>query len=107
MIGGKGIGGSGGGGTKFGWYAGKVQSSVASALRNHRRTRSAKLSIKVRIWADSSGRVTRASLEGTSGDPATDSAITNEILTGLQLPEAPPQDMPMPIVMRISAKRPN
>lgn len=77
------------------------------ALGKNRRTRSASLSVKVRIWADATGRITRASLSGSTGDPATDKAIENEILTGLQLQEPPPDDMPMPIVMRITAKRPN
>ena len=107
MIGGIGSGKGGGGGTKFGWYAGQVQSRVVEALGKHRRTRSASLSVKVRIWADNTGRITRATLEGTSGDPAIDRAIQSEILNGLQLQEPPPEDMPMPIVMRITAKRPN
>lgn len=104
MIGGTGKGG--GGGSKWGSYAAGVQSRVVDALRTHRRTRSASLNLKVRIWVDPGGRVTRAVLGGTSGDAATDKAITEEILNGLQL-NAPPDGMPMPIVMRISAKRPN
>jgi len=106
IVGGKGNG-KGAGGTKWGWYAGQVQSRVVEALGKHRRTRSSTLSVKVRIWADSTGRITRATLDGTSGDPAVDKSIQSEILTGLQLQEPPPEDMPMPIVMRITAKRPN
>ncbi len=106
MIGGTGKGGKGGG-SKYGWYAGQVQARIVDALQKHRRTRSAALSLKVRIWADASGRVTRATLEGSSGDAAVDQALVSEILTGLQLQEPPPEDMPMPIVMRITAKRPN
>jgi TonB family protein len=60
----------------------------------------------VRVWVDSTGRVTRASLEGSAGDAATDAAITKEILTGLQMQGAPPEGMPMPIVMRLKATRP-
>lgn len=105
VIGGTGTG-KGKGGSKWGWYAGQVQSRVADALSKHRRTRSASMEIKVRIWADPSGRVTRAALAASTGDSALDQAIQNEVLTGLQLQEAPPADMPMPIVMRISAKRP-
>lgn len=106
MIGGNGKGGSGSN-SKWGWYAGQVQSRVVSALRNHRRTRSAALDIKVRMWADSTGRVTRAVLVGSSGDAAVDRAIKDEILTGLQLDQAPPEGMPMPIVMHLAARRPN
>ena len=61
--------------------------------------------VQVRIWADSSGRITRASLAGSSGDPAVDNAIRNNALAGLQLPEPPPADMPMPINMRITARK--
>jgi len=106
MIGGTGKG-QGGSGTKWGWYAGQVQSRVTEALAKHRRTRSASLNLKVRIWADNTGRVTRASLIDSTGDAALDQALQSEILTGLQLQEPPPEDMPMPIVMRITAKRPN
>jgi len=105
LIGGSGKKG-GGGGTRFGWYAGRVQSAVTSALRTHRATRSARLNVKARIWVDPTGRVTRASLEGSTGDPATDQALQQEILTGIRLADPPPEGMPMPIVMRINASRP-
>jgi TonB family protein len=82
------------------------QNAVTSALRTHRATRSSTLSIKARIWVDGSGRVTRASLEGSSGDREVDEALRQEILAGLQLPDPPPEGMPMPIVMRINAARP-
>ncbi|MEX1117958.1 MAG: TonB family protein [Terrimicrobiaceae bacterium] len=106
MIGGLGTGNRQGG-TKFGFYAGQVQTRVAQAMRSNKRTRSATLNLKVRIWVDSSGRVTRANLEGSSGNAAVDRAITDEVLSGLQLSQPPPEDMPMPIVMRISATKPN
>lgn len=105
MIGGRGKGGTGNA-SKFGWYAGRVQNSVSSALKSHKLTRSARLGIKARIWVDGTGRVTRATLEGSSGDPKIDAAIRDEILTGISLPEPPPEGMPMPIVMRINAARP-
>jgi protein TonB len=101
------IGGNKGNRSKWGWYAGQVQSVVVDRLRAHKLTRSASLTLTVRVWADSTGRIVRATLTGSSGDAATDAALKNEILTGLQLKEAPPEGMPMPIVMRITAKRPN
>jgi TonB family protein len=60
----------------------------------------------VKVWADSSGRITRAQLVGSSGNPAVDQAIRNSVLNGLQLPQGPPADMPMPINLRISARKP-
>jgi len=102
------IGGSGSKGPRspFGWYAAKVQKSIQDALGRHSVTSKARFERKVRVWTDLSGRITRAKLEGSTGDKALDQAI-NEALTGLQLQEAPPAGMPMPIVMRLSALRPS
>jgi periplasmic protein TonB len=99
--------GTGGGGTRWGWYAGEVQSTVEKALRDNPRTRDAALRVEVRIWPDKTGRVTRVELEGSTGDPTVDAALKNEVLNGLQLQEPPPSDMPLPIVMRMTARRPN
>ena len=65
------------------------------------------LNLTARIWLDASGRITRATLTGSSGNPDIDAAIRTEILTGLQLQAPPPDGMPMPIVMRLKATRPN
>jgi protein TonB len=105
LGGGNGTGGSGGGGSKYGWYASEVQTRIADALRNNPKTRGASMKIVVRIWPDSTGRVSKARIQGSTGDPSTDSAL-NDILTGMQLTDPPPSDMPLPIVMRISAARP-
>lgn len=96
-----------GSGSRWGWYASQVQSRIAEALRNNRKTRIANLSLQVRIWPDSTGRITRAKLAASTGDRALDEILQNEILTGLQLQEPPPAGMPMPIVMRVTARRPN
>jgi len=92
--------------SKFGWYAAQVQATIGDALRKNPNTRTANFGIKVRIWSDITGRVTRAKLMDATSDPKVDEAI-NQALTGIQLKEAPPTGMPMPIVMRISAQRPN
>jgi len=104
---GNGIGDGNGGGSKYGWYAAEVQQVIADALRKNAKTHTAILHLKVRVWSDVSGRITRAAIAGSTGDPALDDAIKNQVLTGLTLPEAPPSDMPMPIVLRVNALRPN
>jgi len=45
-------------------------------------------------------------LSGSTGEPALDAALKNQVLNGLQLQEPPPSDMPLPIVMRLTARRP-
>lgn len=94
------------GGTKWASYAGQVQARIEEALRRNRRTRSASLSVNVRVWPDASGRIARAQLAGTTGDTALDATLRDEVLTGLQLAQPPPADMPSPIVLRLAARRP-
>ena len=96
------FGGGGGQGSRFGWYAVQVQGTVNEALRKTPLSRQAAFNLKVRIWPDITGRVTRAKLNGTTHDAKLDEAI-REALTGLQLREPPPPGMPAPIVMRLSA----
>lgn len=105
--GGNGNGGGKGNGSKWGWYAGKVQNAIGDALRRNSRTRNAALTVQVKVWADASGRITRAQLAGSTGDAGLDSILSSEVLRNLQLPEAPPQDMPMPINLRITARKSN
>ena len=106
--GGTGFGGrGGGGGSKYGYYAGQVQSRVVEVLRSHKKTRAAVMNVQVRIWADSTGKISKVSLGQSTGDPALDSAIKNEVFSDISLQEPPPQGMPMPIVMHFKASRPN
>ncbi|MEI9999461.1 MAG: TonB C-terminal domain-containing protein [Verrucomicrobiota bacterium] len=104
--GGDGIGG-GGSGTVFGYYAGQVSEQIKAALERNDKTRTASFRIKVRVWSDSSGRIIRATLSGSTGDAAIDSIIRDQVLTGLQLQDPPPQGMPMPIVMVLHEVRPS
>jgi periplasmic protein TonB len=104
-LGGNGLGRARGG--PFDGFARAASSRVRGAISSHRKTRSATIpGSELRVWVDSTGRVTRAKLSPSSGDPATDAAIQSEVLPGVQL-DAPPPGMPMPIVMRLSARRPN
>lgn len=104
---GPGGGGGGGGGSRWGWYASIVQQQIESALRSNAKTRNVVMRVQIRLWADGTGRVTRIQLVSSTGDPEVDAAIRNEALAGLTLREPPPRDMPMPMVARITARRPS
>jgi protein TonB len=98
---------SDGGKTKWGWYASQVQTRISEELRKNPRTRKADGRFEVRIWIDpATGRVTRARLGSSTGDTGLDSGIA-EALQGAQLQQPPPEGMPMPIVLRVTARRPN
>jgi protein TonB len=107
--GGKGFlggGGGGGGGSRWGWYASIVQSQIEAALRANEKTRHAVLQIRIRLWSDAVGRISRVQLVSSTGDSALDAVLRDQVLTGLQLREPPPKDMPMPINLRVIARKP-
>jgi len=99
--------GSNGDGSKWGWYASQVQSRIQQAIQQNRKTRTASMSVNVRVWPDASGRISRAQIAGSTGDPSLDSALRDEVLTGLQLQQPPPAGMPAPITLRVTARRPH
>lgn len=99
--GGYGSGDGGAGGSKYGWYASEIQNRIAQVVRDDARVRRVTMHVVVRIWPDATGRIARA-IVSSSGDSALDALVQNQILTGIQLAEGPPADMPLPIVMRLS-----
>ncbi len=100
------VGPDGGKATKWRSYATQMQTRIQQALQQNRKTRSASMSVQVRVWPDPSGRIKRAQLAGSTGDALLDAAIRDEVLTGLQLDQPPPPDMPAPITLRVAAHRP-
>ena len=105
-TGGAGIGGSRPARSKYGWYAGQVQVQIQDALRRHEKTKTAEMKVDMRIWPDASGRIVKVKLSNSTGTPETDLVIEREVLGGLVLKEPPPSDMPLPIVLRVTLKRP-
>lgn len=91
---------------KWDYYAAKVQTAIKDALGGNDQTKSAIFSMEIQVWADTDGRITQATLVGTSGNLTVDQAVKNQVLTGLKLPSPPPVEMPMPIHLRISALKP-
>ena len=106
-VGGSPYGGGGGGGSRWGWYSTIVTDQATAAIRANPRTRNMATQIQVRLWADASGRVTRVTISPSTGDAELDAIIRDEVLGRLTLREPPPRDMPMPVVTRVTARRPS
>jgi hypothetical protein len=104
LGGGGGYGGGAGGGSKYGWYASEVQDRIADAVRNDPRMRRGAMNVIVRIWPDATGRIIKATVS-SGGNNTLESTVQDSILTGLKLPEPPPADMPLPIVMRLEVQQ--
>ncbi len=88
-------------------YSNAAGNQILAALRTNPATKKSVFRNEIRFWVDAAGRITRAVLVGTTGDPKLDATIRDEILVGRQLMEPPPEGMQMPIVMRAAGRRPN
>lgn len=96
----------GGTGSKYGRFNGGLGRTVKNALERHASTRKATFpASRVAVWIDPSGLITRSRLLDSTGDSALDRAITSQVLPGTRY-EAPPADMPLPIIIRISGRKP-
>lgn len=104
-VGGSPYGGRGGGGSRWGWYASIVQTQIEAALRGNEKTKHAVMQLQLRLWADNTGRISRVELVNSSGNAEIDAAVRNEIIGSLTLREPPPNDMPMPVVIRATARK--
>jgi len=98
------LGGGGGGGTRYGWYASMVQQQIQDTLHKNDKLRTARYRVAVRLWLSRAGTPSRVELVGSTGQSALDDQIKDALLAMPKLAEAPPQDMPEPIVLRIDAR---
>lgn len=101
---GDGVGGGDGNGSHYGWYYARLAGEIEGALRKHKAITAASVRVEMRVWAEPSGRITRVQLLKSTGDARLDEAIQSVV--GLELSEPPPADLPMPMIARLTARRP-
>jgi periplasmic protein TonB len=93
------IGGDIGNGTRYAAYVGRVAQLIQDEL-SKRKLRVA--NARVFLWLRSDGAVQRYEINGASGDMERQLRMAMADLS--RLPEAPPQDMPMPMGLEISER---
>lgn len=94
----------GNGGDRFAWYAGILQQDLGGKLNELEQMRKAKYSIRVKLWIASDGKIQRFELVGSTGNGQVDQTLKIALADLGQVREAPPQDMPQPIRVRISSR---
>jgi TonB family protein len=106
-LGGK-IGGSDflgdGGGTRFGHFAVLMQDKISQSLHDDDKLNIDKFRATIKVWLSKGGKIERVQVLHTTGDNNTDSRIVQVIDAMPTLPEAPPEDMPQPVIVRIGAR---
>jgi TonB family protein len=101
---GTGLGGDDDPNRRFGWYYGRIAAEVEEVFRRQKALKVASARVELRIWADATGRIEKVQLIRSTGQPELDQAIQSVV--GLSLRDPPPADIPMPMIARFTARRP-
>lgn len=108
LVGNKGgqdiIGGQGGG-SRFGWYSTVVQQGIYAALQKQKALRESSYRIVVKLWLDKTGHVERVELGGSTGSAQVDDALKAALRHMNPLSEAPPDDLPQPVQIRVTSRQ--
>jgi protein TonB len=93
-----------GAGGKYAGYTTLLRQQIQEIMAKDKRLRSANYKAVVRIWMTRDGRVEKFEMVGSTGYPDTDGLIKLALASMPSLKEAPPEDMPQPIKMRITSR---
>lgn len=88
----------------YGWYTVQIQQHIQDALALNDKLQGATYKITVRVWLNADGSVDRTDLVNTSGDEKTDNSLRQALKDLPKLAEAPPEDLPQPIRLRITSR---
>jgi periplasmic protein TonB len=92
------------GGSALSWYGGLIKGAILDRLSNEKKVRSGTYTIVVRVWVGPDGKIEKATLAGSSGDRERDRVIEAALSEPARLSQAPPANMPQPIVLRIDSR---
>ncbi len=98
----------GGGGNAVIWYGGHVKRQIEDAIQPLLADTAAMkfgYTAIIDVWMDANGQISRAELATGSGKPEVDQALRSA-LARLKIPadKTPPENLPQPIRMRLTAK---
>ena len=103
--GGQDIIGGAGSGSRFGWYSTVVQQGIYAALQKEKALREGSYRVVVRLWLDKAGHVERVELGGSTGSAQVDEALKAALQRMKPLSEAPPDDLPQPVQIRVTSRQ--
>jgi protein TonB len=111
LVGKKGAGdliGGGGGGNPWGRYDALLNEAVSSAfqqaLARDKTLKGKNYKVIVKVWIDSSGKVTRSALVDSTGDARADEVLKEALNSMRALRDVPPADMPQPVKIRVTSR---
>ena len=98
------VGGSIGGGAQQSVYVGRLQRHLQEELNRVRKLRESDYRITLRVWLRKDGSVERVELAQSTANTALDQLLRDTLLQVAAMREAPPDNMPQPIRIRVTAR---
>ena len=98
------IGGGGGSRAQYAWYTSLIKRHFDEELQKDRKLRNLDYRAIVRVWLAKDGSISRVEIAGSSGDAQTDEALKVAFHGMRPLREPPPESMPQPVRLRITAR---
>lgn len=91
-------------GAAQGMYAGRLQRHLQEQLSRNRKLKESDYRVTVRVWLRRDGSVEKADLAQSTGNSGLDELLREALLQVAAMREAPPENMPQPIRIRITAR---
>ena len=95
------------GGAKFTWYASVVKNQIEDVLEKDKELSMAQYRLVVTVWLTQSGKIEKMEFSNVDASEDIQRAIRTTLENMPAMRDAPPQDMPQPIKLRIAAKKIN
>lgn len=92
------------GGAQQGMYAGRLQRHLQDQLSRNRKLKESDYRVTVRVWLRRDGSVEKAELAQSTGNSALDELLQEALLQVGPMRDAPPENMPQPIKIRVTAR---
>ena len=93
------------GGAKFNWYAGLVKSQIEAALDKDKKLAEGQYKLIVSVWLKPNGDVEKLTVVQSDALPEIEQAIKAALDSMPAMREVPPEGMPQPIKLRITARK--
>ena len=93
------------GGAKFNWYAGLVKSQIETALEKDEKITQGQYKLIVSVWLKTNGDLDKIEVVQSDALPEINQSIRSALDNMPAMRELPPEGMPQPIKLRITARK--
>ena len=93
------------GGAKFNWYAGVLKNQIQDALEKDSKLKESQYKLVVSVWLRPNGDIERLEWSSTDAEPAIQASVKAALDSMPAMREVPPEGMPQPIKLRITARK--